>query len=265
MKKILIPALTISVIASSLNAQTSLSFTDLNSAFNIAAGNTLQVSVDGGAAGTTGLSVSGAASGDNFLYTVTYTGADYNNDMINDTLTFGVLVEGWENGLMTYGTVGNNSDSSATIGTDSTQVVVNAADHTWNPSNLGRIETNESLQFSLTPFDVVLTGVGSGTAVSAGFTQVFMDENAGSGHRSIFGEGDNLDGNTYNNNLNKTLSASYGTGDLFVNGLAGGNSGKQLGARGVGFDITVIPEPGTYALFAGLTGVTFVMLRRRRG
>ncbi|CAA6676305.1 MULTISPECIES: PEP-CTERM sorting domain-containing protein [unclassified Lentimonas] len=38
----------------------------------------------------------------------------------------------------------------------------------------------------------------------------------------------------------------------------------DFGGGDLGIAISVIPEPGTYALLAGLTGLTFVMLRRRR-
>jgi hypothetical protein len=48
--------------------------------------------------------------------------------------------------------------------------------------------------------------------------------------------------------LGQNLSTTYGTG----------NYNTDLGALGL------IPEPGTYALLAGLTGLVFVMLRRRR-
>jgi len=45
-----------------------------------------------------------------------------------------------------------------------------------------------------------------------------------------------------------------------------GISANGTGANDVDtFSLTVIPEPGTYALLAGCFGLSFVMLRRRRG
>ncbi|WPJ95944.1 PEP-CTERM sorting domain-containing protein [Coraliomargarita algicola] len=267
MKKILIPAFTIVAIVTSLSAQTSLSFNDLNS--DVTTANTLSL---GGL--MAGLTVTGAPSGDNYLYSVTYTGADYDGDTLNDTLTFGVLVERWTDSTQTFGsTTPSNSDSSVTIGTTSGQVQIDTAEHTWHSSDIPvssitRFEANQSLQFSIVSLDVDFADA-EGTAVFAtGFTQVRMEENAGSGHRTIFGAGSGLDGHAYNADLDKTLSASYGTGDLFVTGAAGtGSNNRRYGVTNVDFDIviTVIPEPGTYALFVGLTGVAFVMLRRRRG
>ncbi|CAA6679796.1 MULTISPECIES: PEP-CTERM sorting domain-containing protein [unclassified Lentimonas] len=37
----------------------------------------------------------------------------------------------------------------------------------------------------------------------------------------------------------------------------------QIDNYDLAIDVTVVPEPGTYALLAGLTGLTYVMLRRR--
>lgn len=246
-------------IASSLHGATTLNFNNLNS--DLTSGNSLDV---GGL--TTGLSVTGAASGNNFVYSATYTGADYDGDLTNDTLTFSVLVEGWTDGSITFGSTNNNSDSQATIGTTSTQVIITAADNTWNPVTTQRFDSGQSLQFSLTSFNVSLSGGGLASAVSTGFTQVLIDENAGIGHAAIFGEGSNLDGNTFNANLNKTLSASYGVGDLFVTtGGGSGSNNKRYGVSNVdfGIEVTVVPEPSSIALL-GLGGLTLLGRRRRK-
>ncbi|CAA6691675.1 MULTISPECIES: hypothetical protein [unclassified Lentimonas] len=64
-----------------------------------------------------------------------------------------------------------------------------------------------------------------------------------------------------------TIAGTFAT--VNVTGLEAGQSfttdyAYDIGGGDLGVAITVIPETGTYALLAGLTGMAFVMLRRRQ-
>ena len=58
-------------------------------------------------------------------------------------------------------------------------------------------------------------------------------------------------------------TGTFDVGNISIDGLAGGLSGS-ITYTGTTMDLTIIPEPGTYALLAGMTGLVFVMLRRRK-
>ncbi|HKK18076.1 MAG TPA: hypothetical protein VJ952_05285, partial [Opitutales bacterium] len=68
---------------------------------------------------------------------------------------------------------------------------------------------------------------------------------------------------TYNTSTNKfeasgTSASEYGVSIVVSNGTL------QVNDLGSGFtELTVVPEPGSFALIAGFLGLTWVMLRRR--
>jgi hypothetical protein len=91
------------------------------------------------------------------------------------------------------------------------------------------------------------------------------------GFMNLAGATINVDGSGYSGGANVfTLleSANYGD-DVFAGQLVAGFAGLDGVVSASGNDLiltltTTIPEPGTYALLAGLTGLVWVMVRRRR-
>lgn len=59
-----------------------------------------------------------------------------------------------------------------------------------------------------------------------------------------------------------TLSGSFNVSNVSIVGLGSGLSGSIV-YDADSMDLSIIPEPGSYALLAGLTGLVFVMARRR--
>ena len=181
------------VLAGTAQAETSLSFTDLNKALS---GNTLKV---GGS--TSDLVVSGVATNNNYIYSVTYTN-DFDGDAVNDTLTFEVLVEAWGGGAVALdGTSPLNAVTDigiATIGTNDLQVSLGAEG--WGVDN-GKMNFNQTLEYTLQNFSVSNSLGGTYSAALNNFTGMFLDEaGRGYGHRSVFGEGTELDAVIWNGN-----------------------------------------------------------------
>ena len=97
-------------------------------------------------------------------------------------------------------------------------------------------------------------------AYSSAFSLGFNEDNVGgnTGDQRWYSEGSSIDllsglsNGTYT--LSVYLDAGSTDGTLFSN-----NGGADFGAT-----FTVVPEPGTYALIAGMFGLAFVALKRRK-
>lgn len=221
------------------SAQTTLNFVDLNPATDSAA-NSLAVRVDGGAASSVGLTVvGGIAGGNNYIYTITYTGADFDGDSSNDTLSLEVLVEAYSGSVVdgkTLGTTPGDSvaNASATIGGTDANVVLTTGEAvtTWivGPD---RMVAGETLQFR-----VLNASSSVGTASFAGFDSVYGLEWGSHSHQAILGEGvDSLNGYDFNDNL--AISLGSAAGPLLVSAANAGTANGDWGVGSIDFTITV--------------------------
>ncbi|WP_372798675.1 Ig-like domain-containing protein, partial [Pontiella sp.] len=214
-------------------AQTMIEFSDLNTAVT---GNTLMA---GGS--TNNLAVAGAAAGSDYVYAVTYTGADYDYDGTNDTLTFDVRVRGWSGGITdaALDAAGSTDAASATIGTTPEAVIISDSTFVVGDINMNK---GDSLEFRLENGAVLLTDPGRfGSAVSAGFTSARLEQNSATGnsHQAIFGSGTGLLGWDFDTNQESGI-LDVGAGPLYVSSdLGDGTRSARWGVANVDFGIAV--------------------------
>ncbi|MDF7826515.1 Ig-like domain-containing protein [Pontiellaceae bacterium B12227] len=214
--------------------QTMIEFVDLNAALS---GNTLMA--DGS---TNDVTVSGAASGFDYVYSINHTGSDFDYDGANDTLTFNVRVKSWTGGTTELGMdlPGSTNGASATIGTTSAQVTINNNRFSVNGNTMPE---GACLEFIVENPAVYLTDVRKfGTAVMTGFNGVrLIETHNGHSHQTIFGEGTGLLGWDWNGPFNVS-DINVGTGSLYVSSdtSAGTNTRPfHWGVGNVDFGINV--------------------------
>lgn len=262
MKKTLCALSALLLAAGAVQADvTSLSFADLSTALT---GNTLTV---GGA--TDGLVVSGAATDNNYTYSVTYTGQDYDQDGTADTLTFDVLVEAWSGGDINLGLTNEDqatqgTGGSATIGTTDAAVYLGDLGFSVADANMN---DNESLEFTVQNFGLTLTdGTKTGSVDSTGFTGVFLNEVSNWGHQTVIGEGTGLLESYWNDPTETLAFDATGTDPLYISSSEDLTSSRgwkwQVQDVDFGIDVTVIPEPATIGML-GLGAAGLLLLRRR--
>jgi hypothetical protein len=216
-----------------------VNFTDLNTALT---GNSLTA---GGA--TTGVAVSGVLTNNNYLYSVTYTGANYDGDLFNDTLTFDVLVEAWSGGTVTATVAGSNDaagdvgeEGTAVIGTNDVAATIGAEG--WAAGG-NTMPLNSTVQFTIQNCSVTLTGTElSGNAVAAGFVGGFLDEiGSAFGHITVVGEGTGLQEVGWNAITHTLAAFNTGSDPLYISSAGvTGNNPQNWQIQDVDFDITVV-------------------------
>jgi hypothetical protein len=278
MKKIL-RILSIGLLAAGAAQADTISFAALN---GLLSGNTLNV---GG--NTADLTVTGVSTNNNYRYSVSYTGADYDGDNVNDTLSFDVLVQGWIGSSASTTFANDEADvnannGTATIGTTNGAVSLTAAGNFSVDSST--MNEGKTLEFSLDNFLVTGTTIaGTYTASLDAFTGASYSETGkGYGHIAVIGEGptatdlfaSRFNATTYNIDglLNETdtllitsasLDSINATDDLGDPATTLPSSNPQRwNVLDVDFGVTVIPEPATLGLVATF-GFGVLIIRRR--
>ncbi len=256
-------------IAGAVQAQTFLSFTDLDNANN----DTVTVGGDGSGTVTAGRTVQDVSGTNDYLFSFSYNGSDFNGDSTNDTLTFKVRVSAQSGSTVSSvtepGPEGQNYTGSVTLGSTQDDV-----------GNDGTKFVNETIMAAgdtlvFTIEDLSLGALTGYQATLNGFDQFSMVEWDGNSHQSVVGTGTGLF--VADTNLARTISL---TGIAAEGGDTGyqstlyitaknpdsGTRPQRWGVEDLGFDITVaaIPESSSYALLAGLLGLSYVMIRRRQ-
>jgi hypothetical protein len=199
------------------------------------------------------LTVSGGADGSDYLYSVTYTGTDYDGDSLSDTLAFDVRVKGWSGGTTDAGldVAGSCNTASATIGTTASSVVF--TDSTFAVGDIN-MNNGESLEFMLENLVVSLTDASRlGNGVSLGFTSARLEQTSttGNSHQAVFGSGTGLLGVDFDTNK-ESGTLAVGTGSLYISAdLGDGTRSTRWGVANVDFDIEIEVVPvGSYSAWA---------------
>ncbi|CAA6677721.1 MULTISPECIES: putative glycoside hydrolase [unclassified Lentimonas] len=141
-----------------------------------------------------GLSYTQSSDGDDLLYTITWTGNDYDGDLINDVLSFDIRVEGFTGSTYTYSSTAGASSMSqlgSSAGVTTLQAEEGDLEIIWGVGGDNDADAGESLRFSVENLSVSSAGY---LVEFDGFSEITLAEsNGGNTHRLIIGEGTGLD------------------------------------------------------------------------
>jgi hypothetical protein len=216
----------ISVIREGMN----ISFADLSAALS---NNTL--TVDGT---NLNVAVTAVTNGNDYVYSVTYTGADYDGDTVDDTLTFDVLVKAFSGGDI-------NTDGSYATATIGTNVAVTTDAGGWSVGASARMNAGDTLQYTIQNLSVANSLGGTYSAALNNFTGTYLTEigNA-NGHRTVIGEGIGLFSSIWSGNFEDLTGQLDEWNPLYISSAATPegetpNAPQNWKIQNVDFDILV--------------------------
>lgn len=252
MKKTLLTLSAGILLAGAAQAATTISFADLDNSNGIG-NNDLNV---GGS--NANLTVSRSLTGGDYLLNISYTGADYDGDLSNDTLSYTVRVSGMSGNTVSSSLTAYGAGTSGAVALDGSAATVGeAVAASWDLFGVGNnMASGETLIFTVENISVDVAGY---TGTFDGFSGFTAQSSGASEALSIVGTGTGL---VENYTGTSTNYAGLSENTLIVSS-ANPSGSNSWGVRYLDYSFTLIPEPSSYALLAGLLGVSYVMIRRR--
>ncbi|MDF7800408.1 putative glycoside hydrolase [Pontiellaceae bacterium B1224] len=175
---------------------------------------------------STQLSCTRSSSGDDYIYSVTYT-QDMDTDGSDDTLTFDIRVEGFDGSAYTYSTNANASSMSS-LGTSSDATDI---DNAWGVGGNYDIGPGQSLRFSV---ENIICSVGS--ISYEGFSSIAVKEtNAGYDHKHIRGLGTGLESGTFKSASDSFAIQAADADPFIVTGAGSNAAGREWAITSIAF------------------------------
>jgi hypothetical protein len=205
---------------------------------------------------------------DQFLYSVTYTGADYDGDSSNDTLTFDLRVAGMAGNTVSSGfadgTNQTGTDGSVTLDGSAVSVGTTGTGFVVGDTNMGNGDT---LIFTV---ENLLVSVAGYSATFDGFDAVRLFQTSGTGnsHVGVIGAGTGLYAEQFGSNtaLESELTSEdplYVSSDITL--ATSPTRQYNWAVDDLDFNVTVIPEPATIGMLGLGAIVTFMVRKQQRG
>jgi hypothetical protein len=225
-------------IASIVQADTVVEFDNLNYSDGVEN----EVTANGASDNLIVVRTSEVSGGTDYLYTITYTGADYDGDSINDTLTYTVRVSAMNGNTVVHNVdpIMRGTTGSVTLdGANADVSLYNETDESWAVAGggTGGMNDGETLIFTVENLSVDVAGY---TATFDGFSAVLLLETTSFGHTAVAGVGAGLSAVDFKTDSSFDSTHINDASTLYVS--AQNCHSAAWGITGLAYSITVVRD-----------------------